>query len=915
MAVGRRISPVRILISQFTDFMVLVLIAAAVVSYLLGEAADTAAILAIVLMNAALGFTQEFRAERAMERLRELAAPTARVVRGDPGGGEIVPAREVVPGDVVLIEAGDRIPADMRVIEAHSLQTQEAALTGESTPVAKTAHPPAGEPASVAELPGALFSGTEAISGRGRGLVTATGMETEFGKIAGLIGEAGEGPTPLQRRMEELGRYLVLACLAVSGLVVWAGVLRGEPIYEMFLAGVSLAVAAIPEGLPAVVTVLLALGVQRMIRRRVIVRKLPAVETLGCATVICSDKTGTLTQNEMTVRRLWTPQGMWEVTGQGYDARGSLRPHSPGIARPAGASRNPVPPPARPGPPGGVAQVKFLLAGAVLCTNAYLTPAPGEGGRAGDGRRLAVRGDPTEGALLVAGLKAGLRKADLERRFPRSGELPFSSERRRMTTVHDWPQGEGNRLVVFCKGAPDTVLQLCERCAGDRGPVPLTDSLSQAVMTVNDHMAASGLRVLAVAYRSLEPPHGHLGTGGPAGGETPAGLDVREVEKELTFLGLIGMSDPPREEAGPAVTTCRRAGIKVSMITGDHPATAVAVARELDLIDPGVPEDRQVLTGRDLDRLSERALARVIHEVRVYARVSPSHKLKIVRALRTRGEIVAMTGDGVNDAPAVREADIGVAMGQTGTAVTKEASDMVLSDDNFASIVAAVQEGRTIYDNIRRSVRYLLACNTGEVLTMLLGALLRLPLPLLPLQILWVNLVTDGLPAMALGLQSPEADVAERPPRPPREGIFARRLGIKILGRGLLIGLSTIAVYVTALQATGWDLVTARTMAFATLCLSQLVHAFDCRSERRALMDVPLSSNWWLVGGTFVSLLLLLAAIYLPGLRPFFKTTPLGLAAWAWVLAASIWGQVLVGFRRALLAAALRRRAGTPVGA
>ncbi len=869
----KRASPLSIFLSQFTDFMVLVLMAAAAVSFLLGEAADMVAIVAIVVLNGILGFAQEYRAERAMEKLRELAAPTARVLRAhtDPDG-EVVAARELVPGDIVLLESGDRVPADMRVVEAHSLQTQEAALTGESVPVAKTVAVPKGEPAGLADLGNALFMGTEVVNGRGKGLVVATGMETQFGRIAGMIEGAGGDRTPLQKRMEELGRYLVLVCLAISGLVAWAGVLRGEPPFEMLLAGVSLAVAAIPEGLPAVVTILLALGVQRMIRRQVIVRRLPAVETLGCATVVCSDKTGTLTQNEMTVRRIWTPAASYQVTGEGFGLRGSIRPAAGPAVKPLTED----------------AALRLLLVGGTLCSNARLESPAGRRGR------VTVHGDPTEGALLVAAAKAGLTKPALERAFPRIEEFPFSPERRRMTTVHR--QGDQPRpLAVFCKGAPDTVLDLCAHYHGPKGPLPFSPEHRRTILTVNERMAASGLRVLAVAYRLMAP------------GKDGTALTAESAERGLVLAGLAGMADPPRPEAKGAIRTCQQAGVKVNMITGDHPATAVAVGRELGLLDPALPTERQVLSGRELDQLTDRALARRSAEVRIYARVSPGHKLRIVRALKSRGEVVAMTGDGVNDAPAVREADIGVAMGLTGTAVTKEASDMVLTDDNFASIVAALEEGRTIYDNIRRSIRYLLSCNTGEILTMLLGALFRLPLPLLPLQILWVNLVTDGLPAMALGLQAPEADVARRPPRSPREGIFAQRLGVKILGRGMIIGFSTIAVYALALKVTGWDLVVARTMAFATLCLSQLVHAFDCRSERRALVEVPLASNWYLVGGSLISFALLIVAIYVPGLRPVFHTTPLGLTGWTWVVLASVWGQLAVGARRVVFAVRARR--------
>ena len=521
----KRVSPVRLFVSQFANFMVLVLIGAAVVSYFLGEAADLVAILAIVFMNAVLGFAQEYRAERALERLRELAAPTARAVRGDPACPVVQPARELVPGDLILVEAGDRVPADLRVVEAHVLQTQEAALTGESTPVEKTASLPVGDASGLADLSCALFMGTEVTSGRGRALVVATGMDTEFGRIAGLIQEAGDTATPLQRRMEQLGRYLVLACFLISGLVVWAGVMRGEAVGEMLLAGVSLAVAAIPEGLPAVVTVLLALGVQRMIRRQVIVRKLPAVETLGCATIICTDKTGTLTQNEMTARRLWTPAGSYEITGRGFSPRGAVRP--------TGAARDP-----------GDPALRLLLVGSVLCTDARL-----EGGHGG--HPVTVHGDPTEGALLVAGAKAGLDRAALELRFPRVAEFPFASERRRMTTVHAQPEpaaggpsgDAGARRVAFCKGAPDTVLGLCSHYQGAGTPSPLTPPDRQRILAAADHLAASGLRVLAVAYRLLDRSEADI--------ERDLVLDRSEadVERNLVLAGLVGLSDPPRPEA------------------------------------------------------------------------------------------------------------------------------------------------------------------------------------------------------------------------------------------------------------------------------------------------------------------------------------------------------------------------------
>lgn len=850
----------RLLLAQFQDLMVLILLGATAVSYALGEQADAITIIAIVLVNACLGFVQEFRAERSLEALRQMAAPTARVRRG--GIERQVPANLVVPGDLLLLEAGDRIAADVRLLEAFSMEAEEAALTGESLPVRKRADWLAAADVPLGDRKNMAFAGTTVTRGRGAGLVVATGMATEMGRIADLMQEVEEEETPLQRRLEALGRMLVVACLGVCAVVVATGVLRGEPLTVMFLSGVSLAVAAIPEGLPAIVTVALALGVQRMIRHGAIVRRLQAVETLGCATVICSDKTGTLTRNEMMVRAIWTGEGAWEVTGDGYAPYGEFR--QDGQQAPLGAS---------------AAQ---MLQTAALCSNASLAQVRPR--RRGLGKRQrpvwTVQGDPTEGALCVAGAKAGV---DLNA-YARLWEVPFESERRRMSVgVSHRPSGEV-RLCV--KGAPDTIVAHCTQILLGERLVPFTDEHRQQVAAQVERLAAAALRVLAVATRTLP---GDL-----------SGREQADWEEELTFLGLVGMIDPPRPEVKAAVGGARTAGVATVMITGDHPATARAVADELGI---GIPGGK-VWTGAELDALTDDDLARTVDEARIFARVSPSHKLRIVRAFKARGEIVAMTGDGVNDAPAVKEADIGVAMGRTGTDVTKEASAMILSDDNYATIVAAVAEGRSIYDNIRKFIRYLLACNTGEVLTMFLATVMKLPLPLLPGQILLVNLVTDGLPAMALGVDPPDPDVMKRPPRSPDEGPFARGLSSRILTRGLLIGIATLVAFVWGLWPDGPQapdgLMRARTLSLATLVMSQLFHVFDCRSETRSVWEIGLFSNPWLVAAVCTSVTALVGSIYWAPLAAIFRTAPLTGGDWGVVLLAAAAGQIFDLLRRRL---------------
>ncbi len=916
----------RLLLAQFDDFMVLVLLGAATVSFVLGEHADALAVLAIVAINAALGFAQETRAEKSLDALRRLAAPAARVVRD--GRVQTVAAEEVVPGDLLLLEAGDRTAADARILDTVSLAVEESALTGESRPVAKNGAPlprSSGQPSPTVEAsapaaprrrtagaadaprgdvpPGdrrnMVFQGSHIVRGRARVVVTATGMSTEVGRIAGLILDAGFVATPLQRRLDALGRVLVLACLGISCAVVLAGVLQGEEPYRMFLAGVSLAVAAIPEGLPAIVTIALALGVQRMIARHAIVRRLPAVETLGCATVVCSDKTGTLTQNVMAVQRLFAGGWLYRVEPDGI-----LAPEDDGLAL--------IPGPIRTGPQPfqrrkGVADTERVGAGAeleaprdiraslalaaclrvaVLCNDATLSGS--------------AAADPTETALLGLAVAAGQAPDVVRAEHPRLGEIPFESERRRMTVLCGGV--DGARILI--KGAVEEVLPRCVWVQTPTGRQALDARWTARIRQQGEGMAEGALRVLALAEREW-PARSGSGSGGGNGTEgRPEEAELAAVERDLVFCGLVGMIDPPRSEVPAAIRRCQQAGVRAVMITGDHALTARAIARQIGLLSP----DGRVVSGRELAEMSERELASVVEEVAVFARVSPADKLRIVRALRGRGHVVAMTGDGVNDAPAVKEADIGVAMGRTGTDVTREASALVLTDDNFATIVAAIEEGRAIYDNIRKFIRYLLACNTGEVLVMLLGALLGLPLPLLPLQLLLVNLVTDGLPALALGVDPPSADVMRRPPRAPREGVFAGGLGKRIAVRGGLIGLLSLGAFGTIL-ARGGDLSVARTAATCTLVLSQLLHAFDARAERRTLWEVGWGGNRALLLAVASSLGILLLMLYLPPARQLFHFAAPSAADWMVVVLAAGAGAAVAGAGEAVRRAWVRRTA------
>lgn len=858
---GTKLSPVALLLNQFKDFMVLVLMGATLISGLLGEYLDAITIIAIIIMNGILGFMQEFRAERSLRALKELSAPNAKVLRS--GVLEQLPARDLVPGDIVLIESGDRVPADVRFIEANGLYVEESALTGESVPVSKHISAIESDEVPLGDQRNLGFMGTMVTRGTAKGIVIRTGMNTEMGKIADLIQSTESTETPLQHRLEQLGKILIIVALALTVVVVIAGIVHGQEPYGMFLAGVSLAVAAIPEGLPAIVTIALALGVQRMIQRKAIVRKLPSVETLGCASVICSDKTGTLTQNKMTVTHLWVGGSVLEVTGDGYDPSGHILENS----GPADIRNNQM--------------LRRLLQVSVLCNNASLFEEKAETKRKKQAKdeqpsTWTIKGDPTEGALVVLGAKAGVTHQSMEGQYRRIGEFPFDSERKRMSVL---VEHQGGRMVCT-KGAPDVLLQQCSYVLWENRVIPFTQTLKQKVLAANEGMAKNALRVLGLAYREVKP--------------TERCEEEYEVENGLVFVGLTGMIDPPRKEVRDAIAKCRKAGIKTVMITGDHQSTAEAIAKQLGIFPPA---GGLAFNGQQLSQLSDDDLDKHVEDAYVYARVSPEHKLRIVKALQRRGHVVAMTGDGVNDAPAIKAADIGIAMGISGTDVSKEASSLVLSDDNFATIVAAIEEGRGIYENIRKFIRYLLASNVGEIMTMFLAMMAGLPLPLVPIQILWVNLVTDGLPAMALGVDQAEKDLMQQKPRGARENIFARRLGWKIISRGILIGLCTLAAFWIVLGQGQDDatLVKAQTVAFATLVMAQLIHVFDCRSSRSIFHRNPLQ-NIYLVLAVLSSLILMLAVLYIPQLQPIFKTVPLHWKDWVIVLVFAGIPTFLMGF-------------------
>ncbi|MGM7681760.1 calcium-translocating P-type ATPase, SERCA-type [Cytobacillus sp. Hm23] len=823
-------------LAQFKDFMVLILLIATFISGLLGEYIDAIAIIAIVLINGFLGFYQERRAERSMQALKELAAPQVHVLRNKQWFR--IPSKELVSGDIIQFVSGDRIGADVRLLQSNSLEVEESALTGESVPVMKDINPILGSKTALGDKSNMAFMGTMVTRGSGTGIVIGTGMKTEMGKIADLLQSQQTLETPLQRRLEQLGKILIGVALILTFLVVIVGVLQGHDLYSMFLAGVSLAVAAIPEGLPAIVTVALSLGVQRMIKQKSIVRKLPAIETLGCASVICSDKTGTLTQNKMTVTHMWTGGETWNVTGTGYEPKGSFFD-----------GRTEVDP---------TTSKSFyqLLTFGLLCNHARIVEKDNQ---------FIVDGDPTEGALAVAAMKGKLSKHQLQEEFKIIKEFPFDSSRKMMSIIASDKQG---KQYVITKGAPDVLLKQCDSILWNDKKQLLNNNYRNEVEKSIARLANQALRTIAIAYK-------------PISSNKKISTDT-EAEKDLVFIGLQGMIDPPRPEVKQAVKECHEAGIKTIMITGDHVNTAQAIAKQIDIL----PEHGVVLDGSSLSSMSVEELEEIVDDVYVFARVSPEHKLKIVKALQQQGHIVAMTGDGVNDAPAIKAADIGISMGITGTDVAKESSSLVLVDDNFATIKAAIKEGRNIYENIRKFIRYLLASNVGEILVMLFAMILALPLPLVPIQILWVNLVTDGLPAMALGLDQPEENVMKRRPRSATEGVFARGLAWKVISRGFLIGIVTLIAFIITYSRNPNELQYAQSIAFATLVMAQLIHVFDCRSERSIFERKPFE-NIYLVLAVISSVLLLMVVIYLPSLQVIFHTSSIMLIDWLLILGLS----------------------------
>ena len=846
--------------AQFNDFVIWLLIGAAVISAVLGEWVEAGAIMAIVILNAVLGIIQERRAEEALAALKKLAAPEADVIRD--GLRQTVPARELVPGDVVTLEAGNYIPADLRLLETINLKVEEAALTGESVPVQKDAGISLPEDSSLGDRKNAAFMATLVSYGRGRGMVVETGMKTQIGLIAEMLSQVEDEVTPLQRRLDQLGKTLGWAALAICGLVFLLGWFRGNDPLEMFLVAVSLAIAAVPEGLPAVVTISLALGMREMIQRNALIRRLSSVETLGSANVIGSDKTGTLTQNEMTVTHISIDGREIDISGSGYKPFGGFYVDGEQIK----IEEHP-------------AATTALWIGA-MNNDAQLVMTQGDNSDS----EYRMIGDPTEGAIIVAAAKAGQDFQDLEDAYPRVQEIPFDSERKRMTTIHrvlnpadeDFsPFGSDDEYsdwyVVAVKGAPDVVLELCTQYEQFIDvPVDINKAVRERILEANDRMASQALRVIAVAYKIVK--------------NLPEELTPEEFESDLTFVGLLGMIDPPRQEVTQSLEVAKKAGIRTVMITGDYAKTARAIAEKIGLLVPG----HEVVTGKDLDQMDDLELARKINDVDVFARVSPEHKVRIVQALRANDAVVAMTGDGVNDAPALKQADIGVAMGITGTDVAKETADMVLTDDNYSSIVSAIEQGRVIYSNIRKFVFYLLSCNLAEIATIFLAIAFRLPSPLNPIQLLWLNLVTDGAPALALGMEKGDPDLMDQPPRPAKEPIINRLMRTGIIVQTIAITTVTLGAYLLGLwlwpDTSSEFNHTAATMAFITLSFSELLRAFTARSERYPLIKIGIFQNKNMNYAVLISSALLLAVLYIPFLQPIFSTVPLSWEQWQYLL-------------------------------
>ena len=856
----------KLLFDQLKSFVIILLIVASIISAILGEWVDAGAIILIVVLNAVLGVVQESKAEEALAALKKMAAPEAHGIRD--GKRVSIPAGSLVPGDIVLLEAGNFVPADLRLVEAVNLRVEEAALTGESVPVQKNAALVLESGASLGDRKNTVFMGTTIAYGRGTGVVTSTGMHTQLGMIATMLQSVAEEETPLQKRLDQLGKTLGWACLVICAAIFGVGLLQGGNPLELFMIAVSLAIAAVPEGLPAIVTISLALGMREMIKRHALIRRLSSVETLGSATIICSDKTGTLTQNEMTVTRLWVDGKFVDVTGQGYVPSGDFLINGKKVdltSYPA---------------------VKTALWVGAINNDAVLEETEIEG-QASEYRMV---GDPTEGSILVAAHKAGARFSGMNSAYPRQNEIPFDSERKRMVTIHSVNNPTLEDLspfvdethkgwqVIAVKGAPDVVLKLCTRIQpmDDGAPRPITEEIRASIIQANDELTRGALRVLGMAYRLVK--------------ETPEELESKDLEKELVFAGLIGMIDPARPEVKPALLTAAKAGIRTLMITGDYPNTARAIAESIGLLRPG----HKVLTGTQLDEIDDKQLIIEVEETDVFARVSPEHKMRIVNALQANGEVVAMTGDGVNDAPAIKQADIGVSMGITGTDVAKDTADMVLTDDNYVSIVSAVEQGRIIYSNIRKFVYYLISCNMGEIVIIFLptifGKLLFPELtadqlsPLAPVQLLWLNLISDGAPALALGTEKGDPDIMDQKPRPPKEPIINKQMRWGVLIQTIAIASVTLFAFWRGLThvelGNGDRLALAETMAFVTLSISELLRAYTARSERYPLLKIGVFSNKWMNLAVLLSMVLLLAVVYVPFLNPVFQTYPLGLKSW-----------------------------------
>lgn len=797
-----KVSPIKIFFSQFNDFIVWVLIVATAISGFMGEKADAITILIIIIMNAILGFIQEYKTEKSLEALKELAAPTAKVIRS--GVLRVINAEELVMGDLLILESGDRIPTDCMLVEDSNFMVDESLLTGESVGVEKSSR----------TKNSSIYMGTIVLTGKGKARVIQTGMKTEMGKIAGMLQSIESDRSPLKEKLTQLGKVLVILCIVICVIVTLTGIWRGQDKYQMFLLGVSLAVAAIPEGLAAIVTVALALGVSRMLKRNALVRKLPAVETLGCTSIICSDKTGTLTENKMTVKAMYFNGKIYYVDKESIPENLSLK--------------------------------KAFT----YCNDCNFD-------HSGDNIAKSLFGDPTETALIKAYFKENKELKVFLDKARRVYDIPFDSDRKMMSVI----MNEGSKEMCYVKGAPERIINKCKYIL-DKGEVRLlTSDYRNKILKAVETMSFDALRCIAGAYKDTGIVKG------------------KGLEDNLIFIGVAGIIDPPRKEVKDAVLKCKMAGIRAVMITGDHKNTAFAIGKELNIC----KNQSEVITGEELDKLSDKQLGSKIDAVSIFARVSPHHKLRIVKAFKSKNKIVAMTGDGVNDAPAVKEADIGISMGISGTDVTKEASSMILLDDNFATIVSAVEEGRIIYDNIRKFIRYLLSCNLGEVLTMFLASLFYLDTPLLPIQILLVNLATDGLPAIALGVDPPDSDIMSGKPRPKNESIFARGLSEKIIVRGSLIGACTVLAFIAG-RYYGYDLTTCRTLALSTLIMSQLIHVFECRSERHSIFEIKLFTNPYLVGAVAISITMLLCVLYVPFMQAVFHTAGLNLGQWGIVI-------------------------------